>query len=288
MIFIVKTEINQIITFKEFPAKFILFLIISIVTVFALDNPDSSLLGKLDKLNPKVRQTLIKQYSDNNREFNKRYTLTADIRFFNLRIGRLELGEVIISDRDSFSITYDPPFEKWDTRYLSYWLNDSVFVDEVVSQKPEKYIYVNSDNVWTFLAYNAEAPRELKQAIFQKGLKTNALNLIEFTRLLYRRQFSEIREVLFLAETYPIRLEKSPVQSNLYSIYNLKWDVHEGEERVRLHGVHLVGLETDTHLIPVAGILKVSFVGLLDVDLIGVIQFNFNTETHGADTKITE
>ncbi|MFH2027058.1 MAG: hypothetical protein ABIK30_14790, partial [bacterium] len=68
-----KTEINQIITFKEFPAKFILFLIISIVTVFALDNPDSSLLGKLDKLNPKVRQTLIKQYSDNNREFNKRY-----------------------------------------------------------------------------------------------------------------------------------------------------------------------------------------------------------------------
>jgi len=58
-----------------------------------------------------------------------------------------------------------------------------------------------------------------------------------------------------------------------YSIYDLKWNVHAGEERVRLHGVHLAGLETDSRFIPLGGILKVSFVGLLDVDLTGVIQF---------------
>ena len=267
-----KTGIHQKVILKNYPAKFALLLIIAAVTVFAQDNSVSDLLRQLDGLNSGVRRTLAEKYSAGEREFKEHYILTADIHLFNLRIGRLELGKVIISDRDSFSIAYDPPFDKWDTQYLSYRLNDSVFVDEVVSREPEKFIYVKRDKRWIFRSYEAESPRKLKLAIFQKGLNTEASNLIEFTRLLCRRRFAEIREVLFLAEIYPVRLEKSALQSH-YSIYDLKWNVHAGEERVRLHGVHLAGLETDSRFIPLGGILKVSFVGLLDVDLTGVIQF---------------
>jgi len=247
-------------------------MVIPALTAFAGGNSVSGLLEKLDQLSPEVQRILIDRYSDDGREFKECYTLTADIRLFNLRIGRLELGEVIISDRDSFSISYDPPFDKWDTQYLSYWSNDSVFVDEVICQRPEKFIYGKRERFWTFRSYETENPRKLKLIIFQNGLKTDALNLIEFTRLLYRQRFSEIRAVLFLAETYPILLEKSPALSDTYSIYDLKWNVHEGEERVRMHGVYLAGLETDVHFIPMGGILKMSFVGLLDVDLVGVID----------------
>ena len=252
--------------------RLVIFLIILTLAVFAGGNNVSDMLDKLDDINPEVRQSLIDKSSDDSREFKEYYKLTANFRLFNLQIGRMEIGEVIISNQDSFSISYDPPFDKWDTQYLSYWLNDSVFVDEVISREPEKFIYRKSDSFWTFCAYEAENPRELKLAILHSGLKTDALNLIEFIRILYQRRFSELHKVLFLAETYPIRLEESPVLSDTYSVYDLKWNVHEGEERIRIHGVYLAGLETDIHFIPLGGILKMSFVGLLDVDLIGIIN----------------
>ena len=242
------------------------------VTVFAGENDIRELITKLDQISVESRQVLLDKYSSRSEEFREHYLLTADIRLFNLRIGRLALGDVIISDRDSFSISYDPPFEKWDTRYLSYWANDSIFVDEVLGQAAEKIIYRRDKARWTFSAYESDNPRELKQQIFRKGFATSAVNLIEFTRLLFHRKLADIREVLFLAETYPISLKKMPDESTNFTVYNLKWKLSKGEERVRLHGVHLVGIETETHFIPVGGILKVSFVGLLDIDLIGIID----------------
>jgi len=247
-------------------------MILLSVMAHAGDNDITELTTKLDKLPVENRLDCLKKYSKDDLEFREHYTLTADFRLFDLRIARMTLGEVTISDRDSFSITYDPPFEKWDTRYLSYWINDSIFVDEVIGQAAEKIRYQRDNTGWTFNAYESENPRELKQQIFQKGFTTSATNLIEFTRLLYHRKLSDIREVLFLAETYPVSLKKIPDESANFTIYKLKWKISKGEELVRLHSVHLVGMETETHFIPVGGILKVSFVGLLDVNLIGIIQ----------------
>jgi len=151
-------------------------------------------------------------------------------------------------------------------------LNDSIFVDEVMGSTSEKMIYVKKDSCWVFKVYKSRQSRENKQSIFESGLKTAAVNLIEFTRMLYHREFAAISEVLFLAECYPIRMVKTKTESSDYSTYQLKWKVSKGEELVRLHGVHLVGVETENHFIPVGGILKVSFVGLLDIDLIGIIN----------------
>jgi len=97
------------------------------VSVFAGADDVNELLDQLDRIPTESRQNLSKKYSKINQEFLEHYTLTADIRILGLKIGKMELGSVVISDRDSFSISYDPPFEKWDTRYLSYWLNDSIF-----------------------------------------------------------------------------------------------------------------------------------------------------------------
>lgn len=239
----------------------------------AADNDISELIAKLDKLPVENRSGCLEKYSKDDREFREYYILTADIRFLNLKIGWMTLGNVTISDRDSFSITYDPPFKKWDTRYLSYWINDSIFVDEVIGQTAEKIRYRKDSTGWTFSAYDSRNPRELKQQIFRKGLTTSAVNLIEFTNLLYHRKLADIHEVLFLAETYPVGLKKIPDESVDFTIYKLKWKLSKGEELVRLHGVHLVGMETENRFIPVGGILKVSFVGLLDVNLTGVIHF---------------
>lgn len=254
-------------------AKFIFTLLIVLEgIVLSGENDFSDLLTKLDQISTQNQNSLITQYSGAEREFREHYTLTANLRLLGLHIGRLQLGEVTISSRDSFSISYDPPFERWDTRYLSYWLNDSLFVDQVSGSMAEQMVYARRDSLWVFKAYRTESPRETKQKIFENGLATAAVNLIEFTRLLYRRRFDEIRDVLFMAESYPITLAGAPIQTENYRIYALKWNVTEGEERVRLHGVHLIGLETADRFIPVAGILNVTFVGLLDLNVTGIIQ----------------
>jgi len=258
--------------------KTILTLIILTLSANAGENNVSELLEQLVELSPEINRIITTRYSDTTRAFNEHYLLTADFRLFGLKIGQMTLGEVIISNKDSFSITYNPPFEKWDTQYLSYWQGNSIFIDEVISQEPEKYIYKKADSAWILIDYLAENPRENKTALFQQGMQANSVNLVEFTQLLFQRQFTDIREVLFLAESYRIQLEKSAALSELYSIYELKWNVRKGEERVRLNGVHLLGLETDSRYIPLAGILEVSFVGLLDVNLTGIIQFDSDTE----------
>lgn len=253
--------------------KIIIALVIILRTnVFPGENDLSVLLATLDQTTVQKQTDLIAHYSGREQEFRESYTLTANLRLLGLRIGRMHLGEVTISSRDSFSISYDPPFDKWDTRYLSCWLNDSLFADEVSGSAEEQIVYARRDSLWVFKAYRTKSPRKTKQAIFLDGLTTPAVNLIEFTRLLYRRRFDEISDVLFMAECYPIVLTESPVQASGYRIFDLKWNVTEGEERVRLHGVHLIGLETADHFIPVAGILNVTFVGLLDLNVTGIIK----------------
>ena len=242
------------------------------VTAFAGGHGLGELIEKLEKLPVEKRLKYIEKYSEDDQEFREHYTLNADIRILGLKIGKMELGEVTISNRDSFSISYNPPFEKWDTRYLSHWQGDSVFVDEVISAEPEKFIYKKISDCWRLSGYLAKSPRKTKQSIYDEGLSTDALNLIEVIRLLYQQKYEKIHKVLFLAENYPIRLKKITSELTDYTIYSLKWNISQGEERVRLHGIYLVGMETDEHFIPLGGILKVSFVGLVDVKLIGVIN----------------
>jgi len=218
------------------------------------------------------RQRLENCYLNGDQSFRERYILSAYVYLFKLKLGHIEIGEVIISDRDSFSITYNPPFEKWDTGYLSYWQDDSGFVDEVIARNGERFEYRKINDKWHFTQYDADKPREFKLKIYQTGFQTGAVNLIELVRLLFQRRFTEINEVLFLAETYQIGLKRLKDSTDDICAYELQWKVRSGEELVRLHGVRLFGLENRERFVPLGGILKMSFVGLLDMDLIGILK----------------
>jgi len=224
------------------------------------------------QVNAAERQRLENCYLNGDQSFRERYILSAYVYLFKLKLGHIKIGEVIISDRDSFSITYDPPFEKWDTGYLSYWQGDSGFVDEVIARNGERFEYRKINGKWHFIQYDADKPRKFKLKIYQTGFQTGAVNLIEFVRLLFKRRFTEINEVLFLAETYNIGLERLNDTGDEICAYELQWKVRGGEELVRLHGVRLFGLENRERFVPLGGILKMSFVGLLDMDLIGILK----------------
>jgi hypothetical protein len=255
-----------------FPLKIIVTIIVTFLNTPAGEDEIAKLLTDLNQIPAQYRQDLLDKYAAADRAFREHYMLIADIRLFNLKIGRMKLGEVVISTQDSFMIAYDPPFEKWDTRYLTYWIDDHVFVDKVSGSRPEKFSYQKSENGWQLIDYQSENPRSYKTYLFQEGVWSEGLNLIEFTRHLTAGTLAPTNQIIFLGEEYQIHSENLAKYTNHYRIYNFQWDVHEGEENVRLYGVHLVGMESASRFIPLGGILKVSFVGLLNVDLIGIIN----------------
>lgn len=247
-------------------------LILLSVSLFAADDLIASLITQLEAIEKSQIQAVIKKYPRDDQPFKETYILNADIYLFKMRLGRMKLGEVVINEQDSFMIVYDPPFDKWDTRYLTYWNGDKSFVDEVSGTRPEKFTYQKSKNQWQLTNYQSTKPRGYKTYLFQKAEQSEGLNLIEFTRRLVTGRLAPTNKIFFLGEEYLINSQNLTAPNDLYKIYNLQWDVHEGEENVRLHGVHLVGVEQANHFIPLGGILKVSFVGLLAVDLIGIIN----------------
>jgi hypothetical protein len=251
-----------------------LCLLLLTFSMLAADDLITSLITQLEVIEETQIQALITKYSQGDQPFKESYILNADIYLFKIRLGRMKLGEVVINEQDSFMIVYDPPFDKWDTRYLTYWIGNKSFVDEVSGTRPEKFTYRKSENRWQLIDYQAVNPRSYKANLFEKGAWSGGLNLIEFTRHLAAGRIAPANKIFFLGEEYQINSENRTTANNRYKIYDFKWNIHEGEENVRLYGVHLVGIEKDDHFTPLGGILKVSFVGLLGVDLIGIINTN--------------
>ncbi len=251
-----------------------LCLLLSTLSLFAADDLITQLITQLEAIQDTQMHTLITKYSQGDQPFIESYILNADIYLFKIRLGRMKLGEVIINEQDSFMIVYDPPFDKWDTRYLTYWIDDKSFVDEVSGTRPEKFTYRKLKNQWQLTDYLSTKPRNYKTSLFQKSQPSDGFNLIEFTRRLVAGRIAPTNKIFFLGEEHLINSENLTTANNHYKIYDFKWNLHEGEENVRLYGVHLVGIEKAEHFIPLGGILKVSFVGLLSVDLIGMINTN--------------
>jgi len=251
-----------------------LCLLLLTLSLLAEDDLITSLITQLEAIEASQIQALVTKYSQGDQPFKEGYILNADIYLFKFRLGRMKLGEVVINEQDSFTIVYDPPFDKWDTRYLTYWIGDKSFVDEVSGTRPEKFTYRKSKNQWQLTDYQSTKPRSYKTYLFQRAEQSDGLNLIEFTRHLAAGRIAPANKIFFLGEEYLINSENLTAANNHYKIYDFKWNIHAGEENVRLYGIHLVGVEKDDHYIPLGGILKVSFVGLLSVDLIGIINTN--------------
>jgi len=251
-----------------------LCLLLLTFSMLAADDLITSLITQLEAIEASQIQAVINKHSRNDHPFKESYILNADIYLFKIKLGRMKLGEVVINEQDSFMIVYDPPFDKWDTRYLTYWIGDKSFVDEVSGARPEKFIYRKLENQWQLTNYLSAKPRSYKTYLFQKTGPSDGLNLIEFTRSLVAGGIAPANKIFFLGEEYLINSENRIADNNRYKIYDFKWNLHEGEENVRLYGVHLVGIEKANRYIPLGGILKVSFVGLLSVDLIGIINTN--------------
>ena len=251
-----------------------LCLLLSTLSLFAADDLIAQLITQLEAIQDTQMHALITKYSQGDQPFIKSYSLNADIYLFKIRLGRMQLGEVVINEQDSFMIVYDPPFDKWDTHYLTYWIGDKSFVDEVSGTRPEKFTYRKLKNQWQLTDYLSTKPRNYKTYLFQKGQPSDGFNLIEFTRRLVAGRIAPTNKIFFLGEEYLINSENRTTTNSHYKINDFKWNLHEGEENVRLYEVHLVGIEKAALFIPLGGILKVSFVGLLSVDLIGMINTN--------------
>lgn len=266
------------------PKKSLLILITVLVLMSqAGAEPDKpSEMSPIQRLTAAVSDQQLSQlsqtYSGKRYKFREVYTLTADISanlvLFDLKLGSLNLGTFCIVENDTVAIRYDPPFEKWDTEYLTYQPDDSTYIEEVIGEQQEKFIYKKERDVWQLKSYQASRPREYKQTILEKGLITAAPSLVETGSLIACGQMTSIDTVLFLGELYPIRLSRDTTCFSRRDIatYELQWDVRSGEEPVQLHQILIAGLQLNHRFLLLTGILKVSFVGFIDLNVLGIIR----------------